>query len=340
MGTAHIARAYDFLASGPKTKRQIQDELRVDNGVLTRMLREMEESARVEVFVAKKLGREREMYQLIEVPEREQEDELHTASDTPIVDSPLVSLAKGETIRTMYIPDLHAPFHDKLAFALLMKYGKKLHPHRIVILGDWVDNYSVSHFDRDTRRVGSLTEEIDEAKACLEEVADLGAERVIFCAGNHEDRLRSYLLRNAPPLIEYFNIPELLGIKQRGWTYVPYKRHIKVGKLYATHDIGYAGVHAAHSSLTAFGHSLVFGHTHQLSERYLGTVAGERFVAINAGWLGDIYRADYEHEAKKRFWQLGFAISYEDPQSHNFQAHTVPIVGYRCMLDGKVIALR
>jgi len=247
-----------------------------------------------------------------------------------------LTLGPGELERIFLYPDVHRPFHDKLAWNTALRAAQSWKPHTVVILGDFVDCYSISDYDRDARRLHQLQDEIADANVGLDEIESLGAKRVIFIAGNHEDRLSRHLLRHSPALLNSISIPQLLRIQERGWTYVPYRQHAKVGKLYVTHDVGFSGVNAARSTGAAFGHSAAFGHTHLVSVFYWGSLTGERHVVANLGWLGDVEAASYAHEAKKTAWQHAFG-AVDMFADGSFQLQAIPIVRGRCILGNRVI---
>jgi hypothetical protein len=235
-----------------------------------------------------------------------------------------------ELERILLIPDTHRPFHEKRAWAAMIAYAKKLRPHSIRFLGDYQDFYSVSSHDRDPRRGHQLSDEISDGQEGLDEVDDLGAERVMFHAGNHCDRLSRYLMQHAQALLGITGIPEVLRLAERGWQYVPYLQHARIGKLYTTHDVGFSGVNAVRQTGAAFRHSVAFGHSHRLAVDYFGTVTGDRYVSANLGWLGDPDAADYCHQATKTAWQHGFGVAYME-KSGLFQIEAIPIV------DGRII---
>lgn len=123
---------------------------------------------------------------------------------------------------------------------------------------------------------------------------------------------------------------QLLGLDE--WTTVtPYMRHLKIGKLYFTHDLGQHGVNAVRGALTKYQHSVIIGHVHRMQIEYVGNAAGERRVGASFGWLGDASKADYRHEHLARTeWQLGFGhIEIDRRGLHHIFPH--PIVKGRVL---------
>jgi predicted phosphodiesterase len=242
--------------------------------------------------------------------------------------------------KILFFPDLHAPYHDKKALELVLKAGRLFKPDHSIILGDWLDNYSVSSHSKNPNRALKLVEEVDCAKELLDEVISLGAKNNVFVSGNHEDRLERYLADRAPELFNMISTDKILELKQKGFKYIPYKSHYKIGKLNVTHDTGTAGRYAHYKSMDSFQHNVIIGHTHRLGYAVEGNAEGERHVTAMFGWLGDINAVDYMHKIKAtRDWCLGFGIGYLDIKTGVVYVVPVPIVNYTCLIEGKLISL-
>ncbi len=237
----------------------------------------------------------------------------------------------------LFVPDCHIPYHDKRAFALMLKVARDLKPVHIVSIGDFVDFYAVSAHSKDPARSRNLKWELDQASIALDALDKLGAAHKIYVAGNHEDRLTRYARDKAPELNGLINIPDLLHLADRDWQYVPYKRDTKLGKLRATHDVGSTGRNATFSALDTYQHSVVVGHAHRLQYIVEGNAAGETRVAAQFGWLGDIDTIDYMHRVKAlKNWALGFGIGYLNPATRYVYLTPVPIVNYTVVVNGKL----
>lgn len=237
----------------------------------------------------------------------------------------------------LLVPDTHRPYHDKRAVELVLKVGESLKVDGIALLGDYGDFYAVSSHDKNPNRARNLEFEIEDICQGLDEFDALGAKEKIFIAGNHEDRLERFLMTKAPELFNVVKIPELLGLAERGWDYVPYKDHTTIGKLYLTHDTGKAGKFAHYSALEAdFQSNVIIGHTHRLGYAVVGNAKGKPHVGAMLGWLGDVDQVDYMHRIKaKRDWALGFGVAYMEPNGH-CHVQPIPIVDYKCVVQGKL----
>ena len=236
----------------------------------------------------------------------------------------------------LFVPDTHVPYHDKRAWRLMLAVARTLKPKHILVLGDFIDCYAVSSHSKSPDRARHLIAEVNCAKKCLAELRACAAPsaRCVFIAGNHEDRLGRYIADKAPELFGLVDIPSILDL-QPSWLYVPYKDTYRLGRLYATHDVGYAGRYGAQRLLDTFQHSVVGGHTHRLSYIVEANVVGEAHVAATFGWLGDFEKIDYMHRGKARKeWAHGFGIGWLDTQTGAVHIVPVPIVKGKVVVQG------
>ena len=230
------------------------------------------------------------------------------------------------------IPDVHVPFHDRKAWALMLRVVQETQPDHVVVMGDFIDCYSVSSFSRHPERVSRLKEELHAGNQELDKLHDLVGDRVTFLEGNHEFRVSKYIEQRAPELHGLVNLRDALAV-DRGWAWVPYREHTIMGKLAFAHDIGHVGRQAVQQSLDSMGHNLVIGHTHRAGIAYGGTLKGEHRVAMSCGWLGDVRQIDYMHRAKTRDWQHGFGWVRQAGNGDSWLTF-VPIIQGKCSLEG------
>lgn len=243
---------------------------------------------------------------------------------------------KDRTQRILICPDVHIPYQDPVAWECFLCVAEQWKPDTLVFLGDVVDLYQVSAHPKDPTRRITFQEEIAATNQELGRVGALKVPEVIYCEGNHETRLQRMLIAQAPQLVGMVDVRDLLQVDRRGWTWVPYGTHHRIGKLHFTHDIGHCGVYAARQSSMAFGHNIIFGHTHRAGAHYESTVNGDRHVAWMMGWLGDPTAIDYQHRAKvTRNSQHGFGVAHIDHEGNGW-VHFVPIIGGACVVDGVV----
>jgi predicted phosphodiesterase len=246
---------------------------------------------------------------------------------------------KDRLVRQLWIPDTHVPNEDKRAVDLVEQVAKGLGQFdEIIISGDFGDFETVSaHANADPRKERLLLKEVAQVRAAIRRVETWGkpkARRVYVC-GNHEWRLDRYIANEAPALFGTVDVPSILELGDR-WEFVPYKEHIQIGKVYATHDTGKAGQNAHLAAQADFQDNVVIGHTHRLAYAVVGNAKGNPHVAAMFGWLGDRDKADYMHTIKaRRDWALGFGIGYRTASGVTY-LQPVPIVNYTCVVEGKL----
>lgn len=242
------------------------------------------------------------------------------------------------TERLLFIPDCHVPYHDKKAFALMLRAAKAIEPHRIIILGDFADFFQVSFHERTLEKRMGFVDEVKWVNRELDRIQALGA-RVHFIEGNHEHRFNRYLANKAPELsgLPGMTVPELFHIKERGWTYTRYRDHLRVGKLWVTHDRGRSGPLAAIEARGAYGGNVVIGHNHAMTVAYKGDARGKTHVGASFGWLGDKKTIDYAHVTQAAAWSLGFGVGVME-KSGVVHLQAVPIVDGKCCVWGQVIS--
>ena len=233
--------------------------------------------------------------------------------------------------RVILFPDVHVPYHDTKAFELACKVVKKVKPDVLVILGDFADFYAVSSHDKDPNRRADLAWEVGEVNACLDIIEKLPAKKIVFCEGNHEQRLSRYLGKKAPELFNTVRVDRLFRIQERGWKWVPYRTHYKIGKLFVTHDYGRHGKYCAQQTLDAYQHNIAFGHSHRAAIYYSGNVAGEKHVSASLGWLGDPKQVDYVHQGQLREWTQGIGHAWVEANG-NVHLNFLPFLNGRCIV--------
>lgn len=230
--------------------------------------------------------------------------------------------------------DFHIPFHDRAALALLKRFLKREQPHWLILNGDLVDFWEISAFDRTPRSGPTLMEEIRAARTVLRGFRRLLPKaRVTWIEGNHEFRLRKYLIQHAPELygLPGLSVPVLFGLKELRIDYVAgassasrfTDTFVKVGELYVGHWAKTArhGGYAAKGLVDEKGVSLLQGHTHRFGAHARTTVNGQVLLGIENASLC-ARRASY---VARPNWQLGFSVVYLDPRSGRFQWYPVLI---------------
>jgi len=230
------------------------------------------------------------------------------------------------------IGDLHIPFEDVDVVKKVLKCIRHEKPHKIILMGDVVDFYDVSTYDKNPARVKHLQDEIDYLHIFLDDLKKASPRSEIhYLKGNHEDRLRRYLIRN-PELhsLRNLKIPKILGLDEYD---VKYHEHNYVykGFLFTHGDIirAHSG-YTAKAMMEKKGMNGLMGHTHRLATYYKTDLTGTKTFMEN-GCLCDLtpeYVADPN-------WQQGFTLLHFKDKSKRFHAIQVPITGGKFLLNGR-----
>jgi predicted phosphodiesterase len=238
--------------------------------------------------------------------------------------------------KILFLPDTHTPYHDARAVEglIIERVMPGWKPDVLVILGDWFDNYAVSRFTKNPKRLRGLQAELEVGVRLLRRFEAFPFKRRIFLEGNHEARLLKATADKMPEVYEFMERAWATLFTAGKWEYVPYMEDIHLGKLYATHDVGRAGEQSTRLSLVDYQDNVVIGHNHLMDFVVRSNAKGIPHVGASFGWLGDVLKIDYRHRMKsRRDYVLGFGVGYLRP---NGLIHIVPvpIVQYSALVEG------
>ncbi len=244
--------------------------------------------------------------------------------------------AHRETVEVIF-NDVHVPEHDRKAFNLLLAVIRKVEPDIVTCLGDMLDCYTISRFEKDPARKFRLSHEIAQARTMLEEVVQASpTSKFIFHGGNHEDRLRKYVWRRCPDLecLPELSWPVLLHLDPTGWTYLPYETPFKIGPLWHHHGdvIRQKSGYTARALMEKVGGNAICGHTHRLSHIHR-TTWSDHHQAWENGCLCKL-KANYMTGTPD--WQQGFCIVTYAQGGQRFKVEQLHIHKGKCWLQGEV----
>ncbi|MEK7383157.1 MAG: hypothetical protein AAB262_07705, partial [Elusimicrobiota bacterium] len=121
-------------------------------------------------------------------------------------------------MKRLILPDTHIPFHDKRVVDRWLKHAAQLRPDGVDIIGDLLDCYCLSRFDKNPERKDSLQDELDQAHEFLREVRSVVGPKcdIRYTEGNHEQRLKRVLWGNCKALsgLRGLGIPQLLKLDE------------------------------------------------------------------------------------------------------------------------------
>ncbi len=228
--------------------------------------------------------------------------------------------------------DFQVPFHDEDALALFKRFLRKEKPAWLILNGDFMDFWEISNFDHTPRTGKEFLEEIRIGKKILKSFRRiLPRARITWIEGNHEFRLRKYLIKNASELygLPGLSVPELFDLKKVNIEYVPchpvaskfMDTFIKVGSLYVGHwdTVAKEGGYTAKRLVDDKGVSLLQGHTHRFGAHARTTVDGRIILGIENFCMCSRTATYVNHPN----WQLGFSVIYLEPRSGQFQWYPI-----------------
>lgn len=199
--------------------------------------------------------------------------------------------------------DIHIPFHDPKAVKAFEEYCKEIQPTAIILNGDVLDFYKLSRFVKGEGR--NPYEEITACQELLKRIKDsCPNSSIYYVIGNHETRLETYVLNNAPHLAslveDVFSIIKTKDLGVTGCAEV-----IINDSFVCTHGklLGSKAGLSAIKEIEKHYMSGASGHTHRLA-KFLTRKARRKFVWLETGCLCDL-NPEYVQDPD---WQQGFAI--------------------------------
>lgn len=213
--------------------------------------------------------------------------------------------------------DAHIPYHDQDVIEMFIDRGVEIGAKTVILNGDWIDFYMISHFTRDPR-MRSIKEELDEFLEIAEIIhKTIPQARLILKFGNHEERFDAYLMNAAP---EMFKLPEmklssLLSQKCSYIEIVEMKRVIHAEGLNIIHGHEYKNaiitpVNPARGLFIRAKKSAICGHFHQTSEHSEPTIEDKLITTWSTGCMCD----RHPQYMPLNNWNHGFAEVYLDEE--------------------------
>ena len=242
-----------------------------------------------------------------------------------------VQLGEG---KYLVLSDIHIPFQDDMALACALEFGVSNGATHIVLNGDLLDMYDVSRFLKEAKRP-RISEELEMTRNFFAYLRELFPTQAIFYKfGNHCERMRHYVLRNAREMsdIEDISLENLLRLEH--FRIIPVGREmIKLGKLVILHghemDSGaFSPVNPAKGMFTKAKASAIIGHHHTTSQHSESNLHGEEISTWSTGCLCEL-TPEYRPYGYTK-WNHGFAFVVVE-KDNSFQVSNFKIV------NGKIL---
>jgi predicted phosphodiesterase len=236
--------------------------------------------------------------------------------------------------------DIQIPFQDrKVLNKLVLPFIEELRPDGVILNGDVVDCYSISTFDKNPLTKAGLSLEIRESQQLMRRLAKVPTK--IWLGGNHEDRLRRLVWKNPyllgsvdaktrAKLVQVLDFPEMFGLGEHGFEWLPYGGRYMLGKLLVTHG-SMVRTHSgdtARAHLAKYGTSVLIGHTHRGGTSYKTDARGVH-VAYENFCLCSL-KPEYAQDPN---WQHGFSVVHVFPNGF-FNVQPITIINRRTFFFG------
>lgn len=247
--------------------------------------------------------------------------------------------------RLIATPDKHFPYEDKPAIKALCKAIELVKPTKYVDLGDVGEWHHFSAWKWKRKKKPSLdlmipdleTDIIDVNRGMdqIDESLDkAGCKQKYITEGNHDNWLNMFV--DEHPYIPKYRFQNAVKLKDRGYIYYPFGKHLKIGKLYFYHGHQYGGQYHTANHLRKLGCNIMYGHWHDLQQMSATHMDGPK-SAWSIGCLKDMSDKKNAWLSNRRInWAHAFAI-IDFYDKGRFTVDVVQIIDGKCSIWGELI---
>ena len=209
----------------------------------------------------------------------------------------------------LVLGDTHFPMHDRTTIELAVENARRENAVGVLLNGDLMDMFAVSPFYREPSKEG-LLEELECGRAALAWIRSrLPKARIIYREGNHDFRLRRYVVERGPALADLpeLRLPNLLGLDKLGIEWVQDKAKVYLGKLITLHGHELRkgeGVNPARLAFLRTTATVLVSHHHRSSEHHQRGLDDRHHAAWSLGCACYIH-PDYDPYNQ---WNHGYAM--------------------------------
>ena len=246
--------------------------------------------------------------------------------------------------RAIVTPDKHYPYEDKPAINALVKAINLVKPSIYIDLGDtgeWESvsmwkwkrkkqpplEYMIPEIEKEIRAVNNGMDVIDEA------LDSVKCDERHFCEGNHDNWLNRFV--EGYPYLPQYRLKNAIKLEERGYTYHPFGKFLKLGKMHFYHGHQYGGMYHTANHLRKLGCNVMYGHWHDLQHMTATHMDGPK-GAWSIGCLKDMStEANAWLDNRNHNWAHAFAII--DFYGDDFTVDVVQIIEGKCSIWGNMI---
>ena len=247
--------------------------------------------------------------------------------------------------RAIVTPDKHFPYEDKPAINALIKSISLVKPSIYVDLGDVGEWESVSQWKWKRKKRPPLEYMIPDIKKDIDAVNDgmnlidyalddIKCDERHFVEGNHDNWLNRFV--EGYPYLAQYRVRTALKLDERGYTYHPFGKFLKIGKMHFYHGHQYGGMYHTANHLRKLGCNIMYGHWHDLQHMTATHMDGPK-AAWSIGCLKDMSTESNAWLDNRRVnWAHAFAI-IDFYGEGNFTVDVVQIIDGKCSIWGNMI---
>ena len=237
--------------------------------------------------------------------------------------------------KTIILPDVHLTDEGYASpYALAKKLIKDVQPDEIIILGDFMDCTSLSHWIENKRKLLEGRRYKKEYQLANKELDFLqkNSKKVTYLEGNHEYWVAMYL-EKSPHLDDILNLPQVLRLKERKIEWYPMNTLYKKGKIYFTHGC-YINKYHAQKMMQIYGCCICYGHTHNAQTTMMNMKMIEPIMSYGLGCLCNHSPHYMRNRPANWLCQVGYMES--DRKTGNFNLTPINITDDQFIWQGKV----
>ena len=252
---------------------------------------------------------------------------------------------KGVVNRAIVTPDKHFPLHDQPSINVLCKTIEIVKPDIYVDLGDIGEWSAFSAWKYKRKKapplefmIPDMDADVDDVNKCMNQIDEsldkVNCKEKYITEGNHDNWLNMAVEKY--PYISQYKFAKAVDLKGRGYTYYPFGKHLKIGKLYFYHGHQYGGQYHTANHLRKLGCNIMYGHWHDIQQMSATHMDGAK-SAWSIGCLKDMSDEANSWLGNRRInWAHAFAI-VDFYKNGLFTVHIIQIINGQTALWGELI---
>jgi predicted phosphodiesterase len=262
--------------------------------------------------------------------------------------APAEIVKSDELFQVVLYGDTHFPFHDQRAINVVLKIMEQLKPRYIIHVGDAIDAYPISKYDKHLKRKHTLQDEVNLLREHFAQVRLASPDsHVVWLEGNHEDRLERLLHSLQGPMRAMLELdiveealtwPVIVGTEELGIEFVS-RREQSQRKLLPKFIIKHGDLirpesgQAARAEWEKYGRSGASGHTHKLG-MYFHRDHNGNHVWSETGCLCDFKKIEHTVDPD---WHQGCLVLTFEPKTGAVQVELIKIHNGMAVFEKQVL---